>query len=346
MIAAVAFRLAYLMLAHAASWLAQLARSHAAKNVEILVLRHEVAVLSRQPTPDANVGRPGVPQRLGQVPPTQLRQLRLVSPRTLLRWHAQLVARHWTHPRRQPGQPPIAQPVRALVLRLARENPRWGYRRIRGELVGLGPPIAAAMVWKVLKAAGIDPAPAPVRTDLAPVPGRAGPGDPLGRLRPRRHHPPAPRTPRRDHRPSHRRLGHPTGPQPADRPRRPRRAVPVPDPRPRCQVHRRLRRRVRRRRHPHPPHPSPGAAGERDRRALDRHAAPRMPRPHADPQTAPPRDGAGRVHRALQHPPFAPLAASAPARRAHSPAPRSDRSAATTRPPRWPGTRVSAGRMT
>ena len=159
MIAAVAFRLAYRILAHAASWLAQLARSHAAKNVEILVLRHEVAVLSRQPTPDADVGRPGVPQRLGQVPPTQLRQLRLVSPRTLLRWHAQLVARHWTRPRRQPGQPPIAQPVRALVLRLTRENPRWGYRRIRGELVGLGPPIAAAMVWKVLKAAGIDPAP-------------------------------------------------------------------------------------------------------------------------------------------------------------------------------------------
>ena len=142
---------------------------------------------------------------------------------------------------------------------------------------------------------------APVRTDLATVPSRAGPGDPRGRLRPRRHHLPTPplrargdrarpppRPPRRDHRPSHRRLGHPTGPQPADRPRRPRRAVPVPDPRPRCQVHRRLRRRLRRRRHPHHPHPSPSTAGERDRRALHRHAAPRMPRPSADHRTTPP----------------------------------------------------------
>src|SRR3954464_5494882 len=91
--------------------------------------------------------------------PTQLRQLRLVSPRTLLRRHAQLVARRWTYPRRQPGRPPVTQPVRALVLRLARENPRWGYRRINGELTGLGHQVAASTVWKILRVAGIDPAP-------------------------------------------------------------------------------------------------------------------------------------------------------------------------------------------
>ena len=110
-----------------------------------------------------------------------------------------------------------------------------------------------------------------VRADLAPVPVRAGPRDPRYRLRPRRHGLPAPplhpdrdrtraspRAHRRDHRPPHRRLGHPTGPQPAHRPRRPLRPVPVLDPRPRQQVHRRVRRGLRRRRHPDHPHSDPG----------------------------------------------------------------------------------------
>ena len=80
--------------------------------------------------------------------PPPLRRLRLVPPRTLLRWHAQLIARRWTYPRRQPGRPPVAAPVRAPVLRMARENPTWGYRRILGELVGLGHQVAASTVWK------------------------------------------------------------------------------------------------------------------------------------------------------------------------------------------------------
>ncbi len=96
---------------------------------------------------------------MGRLLPTQLRRLRLVSPRTLLRWHARLVARRWTYPRPQPGRPPTPQPIRALVLRMARENPTWGYRRIQGELVGLGHRVAASTVWRILKSAGLDPAP-------------------------------------------------------------------------------------------------------------------------------------------------------------------------------------------
>jgi putative transposase len=91
--------------------------------------------------------------------PTQLRQLRLVSPRTLLRWHAQLVARRWTYQQRIPGRPAVSPSVRDLVLRMARESPRWGNRRIHGELVGLGHPVAASTVWTIRKSAGIDPAP-------------------------------------------------------------------------------------------------------------------------------------------------------------------------------------------
>ena len=90
---------------------------------------------------------------------TQLRRLRLVSPRTLLPWHAQLVTRRWTYLRHQPGCPPTPQPIRALVLRMARENPTWGYRRIHGELIGLGHRIAASTVWRILNTADIDPAP-------------------------------------------------------------------------------------------------------------------------------------------------------------------------------------------
>jgi putative transposase len=94
------------------------------------------------------------------LPGRQLRQLRLiVSPRTLLRWHASLVRRKWTYPRRSPGRPRAASAIRELVLEMARDNPGWGYRRIHGELVGLGHKVAPSTVWKILKDAGIDPAP-------------------------------------------------------------------------------------------------------------------------------------------------------------------------------------------
>jgi putative transposase len=156
----VALGLVYLMLVRILSWLALLARSDAAKDVEILMLRHEIAGLRR------NNSRPALtwPDRavlsaLSRLLPPPLRQLRLVSPRTLLRWHAQLVARRWTYPRRPPGRPPTAPALRILVLRMARENPRWGYRRIQGELVGLGRAVAASTIWAILKGAGLGPAP-------------------------------------------------------------------------------------------------------------------------------------------------------------------------------------------
>jgi putative transposase len=138
----VACRLAYLLLARVLSWLTLLARSEAAKDVEILALRHEVDVLRRHnPRPTLNWVDRALLSALSRLLPVNLRRLRLVSPRTLLRWHARLVARRWTYPRRQPGRPATSPTVRALVLRMARENPRWGYRRIQGELVGLGHPI-------------------------------------------------------------------------------------------------------------------------------------------------------------------------------------------------------------
>src|SRR5689334_6521900 len=94
------------------------------------------------------------------LPGSRLRQLRLVvSPRTLLRWHADLVRRHWSFPQRAPGRPRTAATVRTLVLEMARDNPGWGYRRIHGELTGLGHKIAPSTVWQILKGAGIDPAP-------------------------------------------------------------------------------------------------------------------------------------------------------------------------------------------
>jgi putative transposase len=146
----VAFRLVYLLLARVLSWLTLLARSGATKDIEILVLRHEVAVLRRHnPRPTWTWVDRAVLSALSRLLPTQLRRLRLVSPRTLLRWHAHLVARRWTYPRRRPGRPPVPQAIRALVLQMAKENPTWGYRRIHGELVGLGHHIAASTVCRV-----------------------------------------------------------------------------------------------------------------------------------------------------------------------------------------------------
>jgi putative transposase len=129
-------------------------RSDRAKDAEILILRHQVAVLHRQvKAPRLSWADRAVLAALARLlPGSQLRQLRLIiSPRTLLRWHADLVRREWAYPRRAPGRPRTAVTVRALVLEMARDNPGWGCRRIRGELAGLGHKLAPSTVLWVPK---------------------------------------------------------------------------------------------------------------------------------------------------------------------------------------------------
>jgi len=158
----VSLRFAYLAVLRVSGWLVLLARSDRAKDVEILILRHQVAVLQRHvKTPRLSWADRAVLAALARLLPRgHLRQLRLiVSPRTLLRWHADLVRWRWAHPRRSPGRPRTAQAVRALVPEMARDNPAWGDRRIHGELTGLGYKLAPSTVWQILKDAGIDPAP-------------------------------------------------------------------------------------------------------------------------------------------------------------------------------------------
>jgi putative transposase len=158
----VSLRFAYFAVLKVFGWLALLARSDRAKDAEILILRHQVAVLQRQvSTPSLSWADRAILAALARLlPGDALRQLCLIiSPRTLLRWHADLVRRHWTYPRRGPGRPSTAPAIRALVLEMAHDNPGWGYRRIHGELTGLGYKLAPSTVWQILKDVGIDPAP-------------------------------------------------------------------------------------------------------------------------------------------------------------------------------------------
>jgi transposase InsO family protein len=154
-------RLLYLLCCQVLRWLVLLSWSAAAKDAELLMLRHEVAVLRRQ------VARPRVDWAdramlagLARLLPRPAWHGLIVQPTTLLGWHRDLVRRRWTYPHRR-GRPALAAELRALVLRLARENPTWGYRRIHGELCRLGHSnnIGASTVWTILQRAGVAPAP-------------------------------------------------------------------------------------------------------------------------------------------------------------------------------------------
>ncbi|MGW7004286.1 helix-turn-helix domain-containing protein [Streptomyces sp. NPDC054933] len=162
MIWAVAICLTYQIGCQIFRWLALLARSDATKDIEILMLRHQLSVLQHTHAPPrlAWSDRAVIAALLRLLGKKQRAQLTLlVTPRSVLRWHARLAARNWTYPHRRPGRPSKPEAMRRLVIRLARENPGWGYRRIQGELLGLGRKVAASTVWEILKKDGIDPAP-------------------------------------------------------------------------------------------------------------------------------------------------------------------------------------------
>jgi hypothetical protein len=155
----VTVQMLYLMFVRLTGWMVVLARSSASKDAELLVLRQEIAVLRRQnPKPRLDWADRMVIAALARLLPRSLRMGRLVTPDTLLGWHRRLVRWRWTYPHRG-GRPPVDARLAVLIEQRARENPGWGYKRIQGELLGLGYRVGASTVRRVLKRLRIPPAP-------------------------------------------------------------------------------------------------------------------------------------------------------------------------------------------
>ena len=165
MISAVSLRLLYLIFQQILGLVMLIGRTSSTKDIELLVLRHEVAVLRRSnPRPRLGWADRAVFAALVRRLPRALRRHHLITPDTILRWHRRLVRRRWTYPNR-PGRPPIDDGLAALVVRMATDNPNWGYQRIQGELLKLGHRVGASTIRRILKRHRI-----PSASSRAPIP--------------------------------------------------------------------------------------------------------------------------------------------------------------------------------